>query len=161
MNKKIIMIGVIVLAIVLVVLGIIFINGGKNTEQNVEGTLTEIMTKLYANISEDELPLVANTEVTAENVEYYLGTADVKYTEALASEPLMSSIAHSVVLVRLEEDANAEEIKETIKNSVNPRKWICVEVESQNVKVESKGNLVVLIMDNEKADVILENFNQL
>lgn len=161
MNKKIVMIGIVILAVVLVVLGIVFMNNGEDQEVKVEGTLTELMTKLYANIPEDELPMLANTEVTAENVEYYLGTADIKYTEALASEPMMSSIAHSVVLVRLSEDADVNEVKEAIKNNVDPRKWICVEVDPQNVKVENKGDLVVLIMDNEKADTILANFNQL
>ena len=34
-------------------------------------------------------------------------------------------------------------------------------VDRQNVKVASKGDLVVLIMDNELADKILENFNNL
>lgn len=160
MNKKVIgiIIAVVVVALV-VVLGVVFL--GNKPQDKVEGELTDLMTKLYANIPEDELPMLANTEVTAENVEYFLGTADVQYTEALASEPMMSSIAHSVVLVRVPEDANVEEVKEQIKNNVDPVKWICVSVDPQNVKVENRGDLVVLIMDNEKADKILENFNQL
>lgn len=160
MNKKVIgiIIAVVVVALV-VVLGVVFL--GNKPQDNVEGELTDLMTKLYANIPEDELPMLATTEVTADNVEYFLGTADVQYTEALASEPMMSSIAHSVVLVRVAEDADVEEVKEKIKNSVDPVKWICVSVDSQNVKVENRGDLVVLIMDNEKADKILENFNQL
>lgn len=159
MNKKVIGIAIAVVVVLAVVLGVVFL--GNDTQDNVEGTLTDLMTKLYANIPEDELPMLATTEVTAENIEYFLGTADIKYTEALASEPMMSSIAHSVVLLRVSEDADVEEVKEKIKTNVDPVKWICVSVEPQNVKVESRGDLVVLIMDNEKADQILENFNQL
>ena len=154
MNKKVIGIIIAVVAVVLVVvLGIVFL--GNKPQDKVEGELADLMTKLYANIPEDELPMLANTEVSADNVEYFLGTADVQYTEGLASEPMMSSIAHSVVLIRVPEDANVEEVKEKIENSANPRKWICVEAE--DVEVESKGNLIILIMSSEKNTEKIEN----
>jgi len=117
-------------------------------EKNVEGSLEEIMDKVYASIPEDERPMMLmNVELTEENVEMYLGTADVEFEEALASESATGSIAHSVVLVRVKDNANVEAIKEKIENSVNPRKWICVEAEE--VEVESKGNLIILIMSSE------------
>ena len=46
-----------------------------------------------------------------------------------------------------------------IKEKANPRKWICVEAE--NTYVVSKGDLVVLIMSNELAPKIKENFEKL
>jgi len=114
-------------------------------EKNVQGSLEEIMDKVYASIPEDERPMMLmNTEVTEENVEMYLGTVDIEYEEALASESATGSIAHSVVLVRVKKSADVEAIKNKIENSVNPRKWICVEAEE--VEVESKGNLIILIM---------------
>ena len=115
-------------------------------EKNVEGTLEEIMTKLYSDIKEDERPMLANTEVNEENIETFLGTTDIEYKEALASEPMIGSIAHSVVLVRTKDNADIEKIKTEIKTKVNPRKWICVGVEEKDVIVKSKGNLVVLIL---------------
>lgn len=159
MNKKVI--GIIAIIIVVIALIFVFSNKDKNKQPNVEGSLEEIMAKLYDGIPEDELPMLENTQVTPENIEYYLGTSDIEYTEALASEPLMSSIAHSVVLVRVDDKANVNDIKDKIRNSINPRKWICVAVEDKDVKVESKGNLVVLIMVNDQSDKILENFNKL
>lgn len=127
---------------------------------NIEGSLEEIMEKVYLNISEDNLPMMlTNVEVTEENVEGYLGTEDIDFVEALASESAVGSIAHSVVLIRTEENADVEKIKETIKDSVNPRKWICVEAE--NVYIESKGDLIIVIMSNEIADDIKTNFENL
>ena len=41
----------------------------------------------------------------------------------------------------------------------SPRKWVCVEAE--HTYVLSKGDLVVLIMSNEHADKIKENFENL
>lgn len=133
---------------------------GKEKEKNVEGTLEEIMTKVYAELPEEQRPMMlTNVEVTDENVEYYLGTSDIDYKEALASESAVGSIPHSVVLVRVNEGADVEAIKNKIKDSVDPRKWICVEAE--NVIVKSKGDLIILIMTTDGADVLEAGFDRL
>ena len=130
--------------------------------KNVEGTLEEIMEKVYKDIPENERPMMLmNTEVNDENVEYYLGTTDVEYEEALASESGVGSIAHSVVLVRTKKNADIESIKTKIKESVNPRKWICVGVEEDEVIVKNKGDLIILIMASDNADKLEESFDNL
>ena len=130
--------------------------------KNVEGSLEEIMTKVYANVADDEKPMgLANTEVTDENIEYYLGTSDIEYKEALASESMTGSIAHSVVLVRTKENADVEAIKTKIKENVNPRKWICVGVEEDEVIVKSKGDLIILIMTQTGKEKIEKGFDNL
>ena len=77
-------------------------------EKNVEGTLTEIMAKVYAG-TENDMPDLMQTEVNDENKAYYFGTDDIEFKEALASEPMINAIAHSVVLVRLNEGQDAEQ----------------------------------------------------
>lgn len=140
---------------------ILFMTGcGKEKAENIEGSLEELMTKVYAEIPEDERPMMlTNVEVTKENAEYYIGSADIEFEEALASEPAVSSIAHSVVLIRTKENADVESIKKTIKDKVNPRKWFCVEAEQ--VVVESRGNLIILIMASSDVDKLQAGFNNL
>ena len=135
----------------------LFIGCVKN-QSNIQEPLSDVMKKLYENISEDEMPLLETVEVTKENQEYYLGNVSFNYQEALASEPVMSSIAHSVVLIRLKNTKNIESIKKEIKEKVDPNKWICVGVEDKNVIVVSKGNLILLVMDDEYATQIRDNF---
>lgn len=135
----------------------LFIGCGKN-QSNIQEPLSDVMKKLYENISEDEMPLLETVEVTKENQEYYLGNVSFNYQEALASEPVMSSIAHSVVLIRLKDTKNIESIKKEIKEKVDPNKWICVGVEDKNVIVVSKSNLILLVMDDEYATQIRDNF---
>ena len=135
----------------------LFIGCGKN-QSNIQEPLSDVMKKLYENISEDEMPLLETVEVTKENQEYYLGNVSFNYQEALASEAVMSSIAHSVVLIRLKDTKNIESIKKEIKEKVDPNKWICVGVEDKNVIVVSKGNLILLVMDDEYATQIRDNF---
>jgi len=119
---------------------------------NVEGSLEDIMAKVYADIPESERPMMLmNTEVTEENIEYFLGSNNILYKEALASESGVGSIAHSVVLVRTEENADVEEVKKEIKDKINPRKWICVGVSEENIIVKNKGNLVILILVEDEA----------
>lgn len=126
--------------------------GAETSSENpvLKEELSVIMETIYEK-SGIELPSLANTELTEENEAYYIGTNDVTYTEALASEPMMSSIAHSVVLLRVEEGSDIEKVKETIKTKVDPRKWICVGVEAEDVIVDNIGNLVILIMIDESA----------
>lgn len=131
----------------------------KVEEKNIEGTLPEIMEKLYKGISEEEMPMmIENIELNSENFEYY-AFADVKYKEAIASESMTGATPHSVVLIRLEDKNDAFQVVLDIKEKADPRKWICVQAE--NTFVLSKGDLVVLIMSNELAPRIKENFENL
>ena len=156
-KKSIIAIIVVVLLVAAVAVGAFFF---MSTEKNVEGTLEEIMTKLYAGIGEDELPMMlGNIDVAKEDIQYYIGTNEVNYKEALVSESGVGSIAHSVVLLRLNDAADTENVVSKVKESADPRKWLCVEAE--NVIVKSKGDLVVLIMSNELAPKLEENFDGL
>ncbi len=122
----------------------------------LKGELSTIFETIYKD-SGIELPSLDNIVLTKENEMYYIGTTDIGYTEAVASEPMMSSIAHSVVLLRVEEGADIEKIKETIKSKVDPRKWICVGVEQEDVIVDNIGNLVILIMA-EESDALHDAF---
>lgn len=145
------------------IIGLLLILPGCS-KQNVEGKLEDIMTKVYSDIPEEERPMMLmNTEVTEENIEYYLGTTDIEYEEALASESGVGSIAHSVVLVRTKENADIEAIKTKIKENINPRKWICVGVEESDVIVKNKGNLIVLILieDSKTREKIESSFDNL
>lgn len=129
-------------------------------QKNIEGDLTDLMDKLYEGIGEENLPMALTTtkldETTFANFAF---TDKIKYKEAVVSESMTGSIAHSVVLIRLEDANDASDAVKEIKEKANPRKWICVEAE--NVYVLSKGDLVVLIMSGENADTIKKNFENL
>ena len=137
---------------------------------NLDGTLEEIMESVYSDVytglSDDEKPMLGNINVSEDmqdNIAYYIGTEDIEYEEILASEPMMGSIAHSVVLVRMKENADIEAAKKAIKENVDPRKWICVEVPEDKVIVESKGNVIILIMvaDDTTREKLKEGFDNL
>ena len=142
------------LLLVVILMGALFLTGCGN----IEGSLEDIMAKVYANIPENERPMMLmNTEINDENVEYFLGSKDIEYEEALASEPGIGSIAHSVVLVRTKKGADK------IEKNVDPRKWVCVGVEKDDIIVESEGDLIILIMveDEKTRDKLEDSFDNL
>lgn len=152
-----------IVSIFVALLGGLFLFTGC-TSSNVEGSLEEIMTKVYSGIPEDQRPMMlGNMEVTEENVEGFLGTSDIEYKEALASESMVGAIAHSVVLVRAKDGADIEALKTTIKENINPRKWVCVGVEHEDVIIKNKGDLIIVIIveDEETRTKLEKGFDEL
>lgn len=149
--------------ILVCLIAIFMITGCGNKIVSIDGKLEDLMSKIYDGISEEQLPMMLqNTELTDEDIEYYIGTKDIKWKEAIASESGIGSIAHSVVLIRMEEDATEKDIEDAktqIKENANPRKWLCVEAE--NVSVESNGDLIILIMSDSKTETLKSNFEKL
>ena len=124
-------------------------------------SLEGIMKSIYEGV-ELETPATAITTITADNVEYYLGLKTIDgIEEAIASEPMMSSSAHSVCLVRVKDGTDVTKMMNDIKEHVNPQKWICVGVDPENVMVTNKGNLILLVMDNTNPQGIIDSFNAL
>ncbi len=160
MSKK--TISIIIIAVVIIAALVVGVMLFKNNEvKNIEGTLEEIMAKVYNGIPEEELPMMlSNIPVTTEDIEYFVGTSEIDFKEAVANESMTGSIPHSIVLVRLNDAKTAEDAVAKIKEKADPRKWICVEAE--NVTVKSKGDLVVLIMSsNDLAQKVEANFDGL
>ena len=128
--------------------------GGK--QKNVEGNLEDLMEKLYANVGESvQLPFVSNItlsddmDVPVSGIEYFIGVKGIPYTEGIASESLIGAVAHSVVLLRMSDNADIENAKKQIRENVDPMKWICAGVTREEVIVENIGNLVVLILSHD------------
>ena len=132
----------------------------KSKEDNIKGDLETIMSKVYASVHEEERPMfLENQKLTKENIESFIGTSDIDFKEAIASESMTGSIAHSVVLIRMNNKKDVEEAKKKIKENVDPRKWICVGVE--NVIVENRGDLIIVILDDNNGEKILNDFKNI
>lgn len=121
-------------------------------------TLPEIMAAIMD--IETELPMLGEIAPDAETFEFYTFVPAQDGLEAYVSEPMISSIAHSVVLVRVSGDLDVEEIAKQIEDNHDPRKWMCVEAEKSIVTVN--GSTILLVMSTtEVADAVTANFNAL
>ncbi len=159
---------IIAIALTLVLaLGIFAACGGKggNEVTPYEGTLTELMTKLY---EAQPVEFPAMTEgmaidlADADSVKAYLGLDSADgIAEAMFSESMMGSQAYSLVLARVSDTAKIEELKAAVMAGVNPAKWICVE--ASQLRAVSSGDIIMFIMLNPElgegiADGMIEGF---
>ncbi len=136
------------------------VQAGKSV--SADSSLADIAGAVYAGLDDVLGPgsLVMDT-ITAENMTRYLGTDKLSIAEGIAIEPMFSAHAHSVCILRLKSGENVEKAKELIRSSVNPNKWICVSVDPENIRVDSIGNMICLVMDNADPDGIINNFKAL
>ncbi len=125
---------------------------GEETETDPK--LTEILSFVYDGI---ESPAVEPVALNADNEKYYLGVEGLDYRAGIGSDAMITSIAHSVVLIEMEEGADIEAAKKSIKENADGIKWICVGVSDENIRVESVGNYVLLVMD-ENSQAYIDNF---
>ena len=113
-----------------------------------DSELVEILDKIYA----IKMPEFAFDSVAIDlNDEYYVSNytgltlEDIEKVDAvLVSEPMMSSQAYSLVLVRVKDAKDTEEIAQKMADGINPRKWVCVE--ANDMQVVSKDNMIMLVM---------------
>lgn len=123
-------------------------------------SLETIMEAVYSRIKERPM-MLENRVVTDENSKYFLGLEALNGAEALASESMIGSTAHSVVLLRAPEGSDVEALKKEIKENVDPRKWICVGVEREEVIVDNIGNVIIMIIDSQNPEKLHEGFLKL
>ncbi len=122
-----------------------------NTDDQVadNADLFAMMDNVYAGV-DAELPMVESMELSAENISMFLGLENMdNIDQAVVSEALISSIAHSVVLVNVTDGADVEAMKTLIREKIDPRKWVCVGVEREEVIIENKGNTILVVINQE------------
>ena len=130
--------------------------GSNDASVDLSGkTAAEIISMIYEKKPVD-LRLATNTLdlSDADAVEINAGLSSTDGIKEIAvSEPMMGSQAYSMVLVRVSDSANAASVAQTMKDNINPRKWICVEAD--DIKAASKGDLALFFMvDSAFADTV-------
>lgn len=103
------------------------------------------------------LDLTDTSEDGAFKLKGYTGLEDASMlTEACAYESMVGSVAFSMVLVRVNDAADAETVGQQMKDGIDPRKWICVE--ANDLQVVGCGDVVMLIMLDSSLGVTSQNF---
>lgn len=125
----------------------------QTTEEETAGEQTQselmgILDQIYA-IKKPEF-MLNSMEVDLDD-EYAVSSCtglsmdDAKKLEnAVVSEPMMSSQAYSLVLVRVKDQKDTADIAQKMADGIDPRKWICVEAD--DLKVVSKDDMIMLFM---------------
>lgn len=164
MNKKEkIIIGVVAVAVILVAVLVLIsnMNSGLNIKSSED--LTALVDKIYEG-APIEMPSLMTQELDmtdAETVKYITGIKNIDNIEyAVVSEPMMTSQAYSLMLVKVKEGVDANRIAKEMNENVDVRKWICVTAE--RVYSAASGDVVCLVMSNkETAKTVFESFKNI
>ena len=99
-----------------------------------------------------------NIIISSDQYPYYLFIDYIEGSIAASSSAMIGSIPHSVVLLKLPEDADVAAVAAEIEENMDPRKWICVEAEATMVK--TSGQYVLMVMSSQATvDAISANFD--
>ena len=131
-------------------------NGGETETVDLSTkTLSEIIDMIYEKKPVELMVMTSSVDLTnADMLKYNTGldSAD-KIKEAAVSEAMIGSQAYSLVLVRVNDSADAADVAQSMKDGINTAKWICVQAD--DLKVSAYNDLVLLIMvDSQLSDTV-------
>lgn len=176
-TKIIIAVAVVVVAIVAVVVVSLGANDNSKTSSNLSESdnnikpasklsissaddLTTLVDKIYEGVS-IEMPMLMTMPVDTTDVDAVKSFTGLDSGEnieyAVVSEPMMSSQAYSMVLVKVKDGANADAMAKSMNENIDERKWICVTAEK--IYTTTSGNVICLVMTNaDTAQPVFDSF---
>ena len=166
--KKPVIITIAILVIAIITVGTIVIinNNNQNSLEPIQikkaKDLSALISKIYDGQTKNMIPPTVETQVVdvsdEQAVQYLTGIDNAKDIEfAVVSEPTISSQAYSLILLKVKDGVNADEIAKKMSENIDTRKWICVSAEK--LYATSSGNIVFLVMtDEETAKAVYERF---
>ncbi len=150
-KKNLIICAVVVLIILAVIIGIaVKSNNNENIKIESTANMKNLIDSIYKNANV-ELPSLETNEIDMSDnytVSTYTGSQDNSNIESIiVSEPLISSQAYSLVVMKLKNSADVEKVKQNIYDNVNMSKWICVSAEK--LYITNYNNIVFYVMSDE------------
>lgn len=167
-QTKIITTLVVVAIVIVAIIAVIMLkdkkgNSTKLGEINSSEDLEKLVEKIYEG-KEEALPSVVTNTIDVTNNDMVKSSTglengnDLEYL--VVSEPMISSQAYSLVLAKVKNGTNANEVAKTMSEKVDQRKWICVTAEK--LYATNSGNVVCLVMSAEEwAKPVYETFKDL
>lgn len=140
-------------------------SSSSESKPTISGTLEEILSDVYSHIDADDdtkayLGRMATTPIANDDntQKWYFGVSGLVYKEAIASEPMMTSQAFSVMLIRANSASDVAALKKSISDNISScfNKWICVSVESATI--EAIDDVIIVIMNDELASALQTSF---
>ena len=149
-KKNLIICAVVVLIILAVIIGIaVKSNNNENIKIESTANMKNLIDSIYKNANV-ELPSLETNEIDMSDnytVSTYTGSQDNSNIESIiVSEPLISSQAYSLVVMKLKNSADVEKVKQNIYDNVNMSKWICVSAEK--LYITNYNNIVFYVMSD-------------
>lgn len=155
-KKKVLISVIVAILVVAIIIGVIFITKNDKEEESgiklgTEQEMKDLINKIYGNL-EGKLPELQMLEVNKEDsasISQFTGLKSANNIENLiVSEPMMSSQAYSLTMLKVSKNADIEAMKQEMIDNIDTRKWICVEAEK--VYVTNYKDVILLVMSSDE-----------
>lgn len=161
--KKSIIIIIAIIVIIAVIAGAFLLMKGNEPKEKKLQTAEEIQSMLNTIYSSGkvELPKLDTTTIDvndANQVGVFTGLkSNANVEELVVSVPFINAQAYSLAVVKVNEKADIEQMKQEMLDNIDMRRWICVSAEK--LYITNYENVIFLVMSSEEwAKPVYEEF---
>ena len=161
-QKKFFIIGLILLAVISFIIFILVSSSGKKGNVETPKNVNDIINTINKN-NKNVLPELETMKVDIKNIDEVTSYTGLKTNDDIesnvVSEPLITSQAYSVAIVKVKDNADVEKIKQEMLDNIDMRRWICVSAEQ--LYITNSGNVIFSVMaDKDVAKAVYNDFKK-
>lgn len=161
-KQNIFIIGLILLAVISFVIFILVSGSGNKGSVETPKDINDIIDTINKN-NKNVLPELETMKVDIKNIDEVTSYTGLKTNDGIesivVSEPLITSQAYSVAIVKVKDSADVEKIKQDMLDNIDMRRWICVSAEQ--LYITNSGNVIFSVMaDKDIAKVVYNDFKK-
>ena len=161
-QKKFFIIGLILLAVISFIIFILVSGSGKKGNVETPKNVNDIINTINKN-NKNVLPELETIKVDIKNIDEVTSYTGLKTNDGIesivVSEPLITSQAYSVAIVKVKDNADVEKIKQEMLDNIDMRRWICVSAEQ--LYITNSGNVIFSVMaDKDVAKAVYNDFKK-
>ena len=161
-KQNIFIIGLILLAVISFVIFILVSGRGNKGSVETPKDINDIIKTINKN-NKNVLPELETMKVDIKNIDEVTSYTGLKTNDGIesivVSEPLITSQAYSVAIVKVKDNADVEKIKQDMLDNIDMRRWICVSAEQ--LYITNSGNVIFSVMaDKDVAKAVYNDFKK-
>ena len=161
-KQNIFIIGLILLAVISFVIFILVSGSGNKGSVETPKDINDIINTINKN-NKNVLPEIETMKVDIKNIDEVTSYTGLKTNDGIesivVSEPLITSQAYSVAIVKVKDNADVEKIKQEMLDNIDMRRWICVSAEQ--LYITNSGNVIFSVMaDKDIAKAVYNDFKK-
>lgn len=162
MKKNLTVIISVIVAIAIIIGAILLTQSKKGTKLQTSEEIQAMITSIYssANIQLPKLETMDIPVTDLMQLQAFTGLESNENIETLVvSTPFINAQAYSLAVLKVNNNANIDKIKQEIYDNIDMRKWICVSAEK--LYITNYDNIIFVIMSSEEwAKPIYEEFKK-
>ena len=161
-KQNIFIIGLILLAGISFIIFILVSGSGNKGSAETPKNINDIINTINKN-NKNVLPELETMKVDIKNIDEVTSYTGLKTNDGIesivVSEPLITSQAYSVAIVKVKDSADVEKIKQEMLDNIDMRRWICVSAEQ--LYITNSGNVIFSVMaDKDVAKAVYNDFKK-